>query len=116
MVGKRNPESSARRRRSPKSVIRDALAWARGELSELPEDIEAGRLIERFGVQAVYGRPLGYGEMRRISIAESIARDYQNRSNYRDKNGAENWSEWATRFSEANARLIAAEIIDSGES
>ena len=96
-------------------MISDALAWARGELRELPEDIEAGRLIERFGVQAVYGRPLGYGEMRRISIAESIARDYQHRSNYRDKNGAENWSEWAARFPEMNARLIAAEIIDNGD-
>lgn len=95
-------------------MISDALAWARGELRELPEDIEAGRLIERFGVQAVYGRPLGYGEMRRISIAESIARDYQNRSNYRDKSGAENWSEWSAHYPESNARLIAAEIIDNG--
>ena len=94
-------------------MIRDALAWARGELSELPEDIEAGRLIERFGVQAVYGRLLGYGEMRRISIAESIARDYQSRDKYRDKDGAENCSEWSARFPEANARLIAAEIVDS---
>jgi len=97
-------------------VIRDALAWARGELSELPEDIEAGRLIERFGVQAVYGRPLGYGEMRRINLSESIVQAYRSRDNYRDKDGAENWSEWSARFPEMNARLIAAEIIDSGES
>ena len=51
--------------------------------------------------------------MRRISIAESIARDYQSRDKYRDKDGAENWSEWSARFPEANARLIAAEIVDS---
>jgi len=95
-------------------VIRDALAWARGELSELPEDIEAGRLIERFGVQAVYGRPLGYGEMRRISIAEGIVQAYRSRDNYHDKDNSENWSEWAARFPEMNARLIAAEIIDNG--
>jgi hypothetical protein len=34
----------------------------------------AGRLINRFGAQAVYGRALGYGEMRRILLAENVER------------------------------------------
>lgn len=39
-----------------------------------PEEIRAGRLIDRFGAQSVYGRPLGYLEMRRITVAENIER------------------------------------------
>jgi len=54
--------------------------------------------------------------MRRINLSESIVQAYRSRDNYRDKDGAENWSEWSARFPEMNARLIAAEIIDSGES
>ena len=43
-----------------------------GKDAPQPNEIKAGRLIERFGAQAVYGRPLGYGEMRRIMLAEHI--------------------------------------------
>ena len=37
-----------------------------------PTEIKAGRLIDRFGAPAVYGRPLGYEEMRRILLAENV--------------------------------------------
>jgi hypothetical protein len=37
-----------------------------------PDEIKAGRLIDRFGAQAVYGRPLSYGEMHRILLAENV--------------------------------------------
>lgn len=38
----------------------------------MPREIEAGRMVNRYGAQAVYGRPLGVREMRRISLAERI--------------------------------------------
>ncbi len=39
----------------------------------MPPEIELGQLISRFGAQAVYGRTLGIGEMRRIGLAERVA-------------------------------------------
>lgn len=40
----------------------------------MPPDIEAGRLVDRFGAQAVYGRPMSMKEMRRIVNAEYLER------------------------------------------
>ena len=40
----------------------------------MPDEIEAGRLINRYGATAVYGRPLGISEMRRINLAENVER------------------------------------------
>ena len=96
-------------------MIRDALAWARGEGETLPDEIEAARLIGRFGVQAVYGRTLGYGEARRIAIAEGLIDAYKSRAAYRDESEVENWAEWSARYPEMSARLIAAEIIDNAD-
>lgn len=38
----------------------------------MPREIEAGRLISRFGAQSVYGRTLGLRELRRIRLAERV--------------------------------------------
>jgi hypothetical protein len=38
----------------------------------MPHEIEAGRLINRYGAGAVYGRLLGVREMRRINLAENL--------------------------------------------
>lgn len=43
----------------------------------MPVEIELGRLVNRFGAQAVYGRALGLLEMRRITLAENIERACQ---------------------------------------
>ena len=43
-----------------------------GKDAPQPTEIKAGRLIDRFGAPAIYGRPLGYGEMRRIMLAEHV--------------------------------------------
>ena len=43
-----------------------------GKDAPQPTEIKAGRLIDRFGAPTVYGRPLGYHEMRRILLAESV--------------------------------------------
>ncbi len=46
-------------------------AWCVGG-GPAPAEIEAARLLDRFGVQAVYGRALSVREMRRIMLAERI--------------------------------------------
>ena len=54
-----------------------------GKDAPQPTEIKAGRLIDRFGAQAVYGRPLGYGEMYRIVLAENVefvCRKWQDKS------------------------------------
>lgn len=101
-----------RRGEHSKKLITRALSYARGESSELPDEILCGRLIERFGVQAAFGRLLSFGEMLRISAAENIVRAYQERTQYRDSAGGENWAEWAARAPDLNRILIMAERLD----
>lgn len=48
-------------------------AWCVGG-GPVPAEIEARGLVDRFGTQAVYGRPMGVREMRRIMLAERIER------------------------------------------
>lgn len=43
-----------------------------GKDAPQPREIKSGRLVDRFGAPAVYGRPLGYGEMRQIMLAERV--------------------------------------------
>lgn len=38
----------------------------------MPDELETARLIDRFGAQAVYGRPMSFKEMRRILHAEYL--------------------------------------------
>ncbi len=49
------------------------FAWCK-DGGQAPTEIEAARLIDRFGAQAVYGRSLGVREMRRIMLAERVER------------------------------------------
>lgn len=45
--------------------------------------------VDRFGAQAIYGRALGYGELRRMTTAETIIKSYNERK------AASSWAEWA---------------------
>lgn len=66
--------------------------------------------VDRFGAQAVFGRVIGAGEIRRMNTAEAIVRAY------RDRERAENWAEWARDNREQAALLArAAKAADDGE-
>lgn len=56
--------------------------------------------MDRFGAQAVYGRNLGAGEIRRMITAENTIQAY------RDRERAENWAQWA-HDNRAAAGLLA---------
>lgn len=78
------------------------------------------RLIDRFGVKAVLGRDtLGYGEMALMTYAETaekLKECYQDRAQYRDEDGNENWVEWAYK-NPKKAELLARvmrEVMDDG--
>ena len=90
----------------PKSLILAALRFARGE-GGVPAEIETGRLINRFGVSAIYSGPMGYGEMIRINITENIV------SAYRGRKASDNWAEWATQHPEYSRLLIMAEQTEA---
>ena len=65
-----------------------------------------GKLIDRFGVQAVMNRPyLGAGEINRIYAAENVA------TAYRMKNDSDDWAKWARENPEQAERLAIAEKL-----
>lgn len=48
-------------------------------------------MVERYGAQAVFGRMLGVGEMRRMAAADKVYRAYMAR-----KQSGDNWVQWST--------------------
>jgi len=64
-----------------------AYLYAAGD-GPKPDELILADYIARFGVQAVIGRTLGAGEMRRIMACENIARAYARRQ------AAEDWVKW----------------------
>jgi hypothetical protein len=54
-----------------------------------PMEMEAVRLVGKFGAQAVYGRQLGACEMRCMEIAETVINAYQQRE------ASKAWAKWA---------------------
>ena len=45
----------------------------------MPMEFEALRMVDRFGTPAVFGRSLGYGELRRMALTENIVRAFEAR-------------------------------------
>ena len=87
-----------------------AAAYAYADGGQMPAELRLLHEIDRFGAQAVFGRPLGAGEMRRMMIAETIVNLYRARA------AAENWAAWETANPELAALLNAAlkAAIDEG--
>ena len=66
--------------------------------------------IDRFGAQAVYGRTLGAGEMRRMVLTENVI------NAYRARERSENWAKWVQENRQASELLAqAAKAASNGE-
>jgi hypothetical protein len=83
-------------RTSPKRIKAEAYLYAESIGTDkplpIPNDLMLLGYIDRFGVEAVMGRPiLSAGEMRRMAAQENIVTAYQSRKT------SENWAEWATK-------------------
>ena len=77
----------------------------------MPTELMIGRMIERFGVQAVLHREyIGAGEAFTMIAAENITNAYRSRAAYRDKDGSENWAEWSLAYPELSAILARVEM------
>lgn len=80
---------------------------------EIADDLEAARLIDRFGAQVVFGRPMGYEELQRIMWAENANAIYRA---YIGRQASNNWAEWAQKYPRENAALISvARLIEETE-
>lgn len=78
-----------------------AYAFCESESAQ-PLELEAAKLIGRFGVEAVYGRACGVTELRRMSAALNIE------SWYHERQRAENWAKWAEDHRNESAALNRA--------
>ena len=77
-----------------------ALRYMEGD-GQKPNELKLLDYIDRFGVQAVMGRPtLGAGEMQGMVMADNVRRAYLSRDTYRDNEGQVNWSEWTQQNSQ----------------
>jgi len=86
-----------------------AYRYAEGG-SQKPRELILYDYIRVFGADAVMGRPLGAGEIRRMTRAALIVDAYQSRTH------AENWAEWADNHKQEVAILNEAmELASNGE-
>lgn len=79
-----------------------AYLFADGDGPE-PRELDALRAIRVFGAEAVWGRPLGVGEIKRMTVAESIVRAHVGRATHKA-----GWAAWAAANPGQNALLNAA--------
>jgi hypothetical protein len=73
-----------------------------------PSEIIAARYVDRFGAQAVYGRPLYFREMARIVAAEKVERAVNGRKH------AQNVAQWVSDNLELYRILKDAEACANG--
>ena len=71
-------------------------------------EIELGKIIDRFGAQAVFGRTIGAKEIRRIAMAETIVRLFRERA------ASDNWAAWAGNNPEYAELLSRAAELANG--
>lgn len=65
--------------------------------------MSAGALVDRFGAEAIYGRPLRFGEVHRIIVAENVETAY--RGYLAAINTEEGVAGWADEHPEAAALI-----------
>ena len=65
-----------------------AYAYA-DEGGQIPDELVLARSVDRYGVQAVFGRTLSFHEIRMMSLADNIVNAYQERKR------SDNWAQWA---------------------
>ena len=86
-----------------------ALLYAEGNGPQ-PKEIVLAWNIDRYGVQAVMGRPyLGVREIRAMNAATGVYDAYHSREAYKDREGNKNWVEWKQRYPSLATLLEQAE-------
>ena len=93
-----------------------AFKWLEGDGLK-PDVLKLLDYIDRFGVRAVMGRDtLGAGEMQAMITADNVRRAWLSRAGYRDKDGQQNWAQWAEAYPELSEILVhAMKVASDGE-
>ena len=69
------------------------MAWVDGTGAK-PSEFETASLIDRFGAEAVYGRPMRWPEIHRILVAENVEAAYRAYiAALNSDDGASGWAE-----------------------
>ena len=91
-------------------MIADAYRYAIGEENAESPELELLRAVDRFGAQAIFGRPLKRSEASEMIFAETIVRGY------REMKAAENMNDWI-KTHKAEWKLLdhAAGLVNNGE-
>ena len=78
----------------------------------MPREMELLRAIQAYGAQAVIGRPLGAGEIRRMNVASNVITYHAQRAASGD------WVKWETDNPDEaallNRAMLMAEAVDDG--
>ena len=75
---------------------------------QIPDELVLVRSVEKYGAQAVYGRPLSFHEIRMMTLADNVV------DAYRERARSDNWAKWA-QANPGKARLLseAAMLYDA---
>jgi len=81
----------------------------------LPIELETAWKVDEYGAEAVFGRVMGVGEMRRMSAAKRVYNAYHARARYTDKDGNKNYAEWAKQYpDDAEILGVAMKAVTDG--
>ena len=80
----------------------------------MPDELELLSLLDRYGgAQNVLGRPLGYGEIRRMNYCQNVIAWYRERAASSDDEGRADWARWAGEYPDRAAVLNEAARLAS---
>ena len=99
MVDYRNWVNYQRSRRHPKRIAAQVYAYLDSESEPRPIELDILPVIDRFGIQAVYGRTLYVQEVKALMEADIISSAYRNRA------ASGNLAEWSAKYPEMAKRL-----------
>jgi len=74
-----------------------------------PHELQTAYFIERYGIAAIYGRPLFAGEIYRMNAAKNVFDAYIGRKQ------SDNWAEWSQKNPRAAELLGRVEALLDGD-
>ena len=88
-----------------------AYAFAEGD-GTIPDELVLVRSVNKYGVEAVFGRTLSFHEIRMMTLTENIVNAHDERKR------SENWAQWA-EVNHGKAELLGVagrlyEELDNG--
>jgi hypothetical protein len=83
-------------------------AYEFAEGGQATDELVLGWSVEKYGAQAVYGRPLSFHEIRMIDLADNVVKAH------RERERSDNWAEWAEKNPQKSTILNIAGRLANG--